>query len=183
MTAPTADELAILVAKQAITEQIYNYCRGLDRMDLELALAVWHPDGTADFGSVASKESGLAARAIPIREHFDRAWEFRRQFLCHSHQATNILIEVRGDTARSETTSISNLQRLLDDGRISQDVFWGRWLDTWSRRDGRWAIDHREAVLDCHMPATFDATPFNAVENGRSRRDRTDPSYAVLGFV
>ena len=40
-----------LAAKQAITEVIYKYCRGLDRMDRELADTVWHPDGTADYGN------------------------------------------------------------------------------------------------------------------------------------
>ena len=38
-----------LVAKDAIREQIYNYSRGLDRMDRQLARQVWHPDGTTNF--------------------------------------------------------------------------------------------------------------------------------------
>ena len=37
-----------LLAKQAIREVIYRYCRGLDRMDRALALSCWHPGGTAD---------------------------------------------------------------------------------------------------------------------------------------
>ena len=37
-----------LVAKDEIREQIYNYSRGLDRMDMELAKQVWHPDGTTN---------------------------------------------------------------------------------------------------------------------------------------
>jgi len=183
MTAPASDEFRTLVAKQAITEQIYRYCRGLDRMDLELALSVWHPNGTADFGSVASKESGLASKAILIREHFARAWEYRSQFLGHSHQATNILIDVRGDQARSETASIAVLQRGLEGGLIRQEVFWGRWLDSWSRRHGVWAIDHREAILDCYMPATFEGTAFNDRENTKSRRDSSDPSYRLFTFA
>ena len=36
-----ADTLTMLLAKDAITEQIYNYSRGLDRMDKELALSVF----------------------------------------------------------------------------------------------------------------------------------------------
>ena len=38
-----------LVAKDAIREQTYNYARGLDRMDKDLAYQVWHPDGTARY--------------------------------------------------------------------------------------------------------------------------------------
>ena len=42
------DALRELSDKQAITEVIYRYCRGLDRMDADLVRAVWHPGGTAD---------------------------------------------------------------------------------------------------------------------------------------
>ena len=53
---------------------------------------------------------------------------------------------------------------------------WGRYIDTWSKRDGRWGIDHRIAIRD------FDdmraVTPMS--DDTRSRRDREDPSYAVL---
>ncbi len=93
------------------------------------------------------------------------------------------MINVRGDKARSETASISVLQRRLEDGRIAQDIYWGRWLDSWSLRDGRWAIDHREAVLDCHMPGIIDGSAFSDSNGAKSRRDRSDPSYALLGFA
>jgi len=42
--------LAELLAKQAITEQIYRYCRAMDRVDSELGKSVWHADGLADYG-------------------------------------------------------------------------------------------------------------------------------------
>lgn len=177
---PSADDLA---AKQAITEQIYRYCRGLDRMDLALALSVWHEDGTVDFGAVASGETGLATAAIPVRDHFKRAWAYREQFFAHSHQATNILIEIRGATAVSETASISILQRKLENGDVAQDIYWGRWLDRWSLRSGRWALDHRHAVLDCHMPGQFVPGSLNNPATSLSRRDRTDPSYALFAFA
>ncbi|WP_292930988.1 nuclear transport factor 2 family protein [Novosphingobium sp. PASSN1] len=187
MSAPMENEGATLTgglaAKQAISEQIYRYCRGLDRMDLELALSVWHDDGTVDFGAVASPDTGLATAAIPVRDHFARAWPYREQFFAHSHQATNILIDLHGDTAVSETASISILQRKLENGDIAQDLYWGRWLDRWSFRSGRWALDHRQAVLDCHMPAQFAPGPLNNPQTSLSRRDRTDPSYTMSAFA
>src|SRR5437773_1453485 len=36
--------LEVLVAKDQIRDQIYNYSRGLDRMDRALGLQVFHPD-------------------------------------------------------------------------------------------------------------------------------------------
>jgi len=42
-----ADELDLLAAKQAITEAIHRYCRGVDRMDRALTLSVGHRGGGA----------------------------------------------------------------------------------------------------------------------------------------
>lgn len=51
-----------------------------------------------------------------------------------------------------------------------------RYVDTWARRNGRWAIDHRIAVME--MDEMREVTLM--MEHDRARRDRTDPSYAVL---
>ena len=80
-------------AKQAITEVIYRYCRAVDRMDRGLIATIWHPDGTADYGVTYQ---GSAAGLI------DNLWANHAKLLGHSHQVTNILIEVDGDVAGSE---------------------------------------------------------------------------------
>lgn len=173
--------LRILMAKQAITEQIYRYCRGIDRMDLPLTLSVWHEDGTVDFGTgIAAANYTPGPAPVPVKRHFEWAWDVRRSWTSHSHQATNILIEVDGANARSETASIAVLQRLLPDSMIEQDIYWGRWLDTWSERDGRWAIDHRLAVADCYQGAKFPAGMLDQPGGRISRRNRNDPSYGFL---
>jgi hypothetical protein len=177
-------ELDLLIAKQAITEQIYRYCRAIDRMDYNLILTVWHPDGTVDFSDgTADPNYAPGPPPVPFKAHFDWAWPFRASFLTHSHQSTNILIDVDGDRAGSETTSISLLQKQLPDGRIQHNLFWGRWLDRWSRRDGRWAIDHRQAIMDCYAPYEFQAAPLNSPDGHSSRRDRNDPSYLYLRSI
>ena len=53
---------------------------------------------------------------------------------------------------------------------------WGRYIDSWSKRDGRWGIDHRIAIRDFDDMRTV--TPMS--DDARSRRDREDPSYSVL---
>ena len=47
---PDAGAMRVLLVKDQIRDQIYNYCRGLDRMDKPLALSVWHPDATVESG-------------------------------------------------------------------------------------------------------------------------------------
>jgi len=176
--------LAVLAAKQAITEQIYRYCRAIDRMDYNLILTVWHPDGTVDFSDGSADPNYTPGTPpVPFKRHFEYAWPFRATLLTHSHQATNILIDVDGDRAGSETTSITVLQKKLPDGKIDSKIFWGRWLDRWSQRDGVWAIDHRQAIMDCFAPHEFPATAVNDPATHSSRRDRQDPSYQYLHAV
>lgn len=174
-----------LLAKQAITEQIYRYCRGTDRMDYALTRSVWHADGTVDFsmGTGNAPDYPDLPPPVPIEMHLDWAWKARLRWDRNSHQATNILIELDGDHAVSETASIAMLQRKGEDAMLVSDLFWGRWLDRWSCRDGLWAIDHRQAVTDaCSqtvIPADFPANAATAA----SRRDDSDPSYALSSFV
>lgn len=177
------DILHVLVAKDAICDQIYTYCRAIDRMDRALVDTVWHPDGTIDFsdGMVAANYSP-GSPPVPFGKHFAFAWQFRAGFLTHSHQATNILITVEGDKAGSETTSITVLHKLVD-GQIEQMLIWGRWLDRWSCRDGRWAIDHRMGVMDCAQVSHFTPGPINDPLAHHSRRDHDDPSYQFLDLA
>jgi hypothetical protein len=153
--------------REAITDLIYRYCRAMDRIDREQGYAIWHPDGTADYGPEVYQGSG--------RGFVDQVCEQHARLLRHSHQVTNILIELDGDRAGSESYYTTAL-RMVRDGTAHEIRVWGRYLDTWSKRDGRWGIDHRIAIRD------FDdiraVTPMS--EDARSRRDRDDPSYGVL---
>ena len=51
----------------------------------------------------------------------------------------------------------------------------GRYLDRWSRREGRWAIDRRVYLHD--FGGVREITGSTLPETGR--RDRADPSYEV----
>jgi hypothetical protein len=170
-------------AKLAITEVLYRYCRALDRMDRDLMDTVWHPDATADYGpTFQGSASGL----------LDVMWANHAKLLGHSHQVTNILIEVDGDRAASEAYVTGTLWDLTEAGALSHLVAVGRYLDRWSRCDGRWAIGHRQFVYDAvFTPAPADPTApaasvFSRLAARRDprqtagRRDRSDPSYDVL---
>jgi hypothetical protein len=93
----------------------------------------------------------------------------------HSHQVSNIIIELDGDSAGSEAYVTATL-RLHRENRVMQMTVISRYVDKWSRRDGRWALDHRIAVME--MDEMREVIPM--MGHDRARRDRTDPSYAVL---
>jgi hypothetical protein len=121
-------ELDELVAKQAITEQLHRYCHGLDRFDRDQAM-IWHEGGLAEYeGIFSGTGAGFLDWVWPVHEGFERT----------SHQVTNILIAVDGDSATSETYVTVCLR-----GAETDIVGRGRYSDTWSRRDGRWAVDLR----------------------------------------
>jgi hypothetical protein len=160
-----------LEAKQEITEIIYKYCRAVDRMDRQLALSVWHQDGTADWGEMyQGSGSGF----------IDWVWNAHAEFERHSHQISNILIQVDGDHAVSESYVTVALWARPDALRVVEMVGRGRYADRWSRRGGRWAIDHRRYISD--LQTSLEIPAENAMEGVEGRRDRSDPSYAVFPF-
>jgi hypothetical protein len=161
------DVLAELVAREAIRQQLHNYCRAMDRRDDELGHAVWHDDGTADYGAEIFQGLG--------RDFVDRVSRNHLQRMAHSHQIATIGIEVDGDRAASEAYVTVRLRSAAGAG-FTEELYAGRYLDRWSRRGGRWAIDHRIWVLD------FDEVdrPVLTRLQGEGRRDSEDPSYAIF---
>lgn len=169
--------LEVLLAKDEILQQVYNYCRGLDRMDKPLAMQVWHPDGTADYGGTVTKGS----------EFVERAFKLHESFIAHTHQMVQTIIHVDGDKAVSETYANSSMMQAIDEKRTqgvmvlakgaSVSLIRGRYADRWSKRNGRWALDHRRYIEDFRtVQEVPDQRPSVA------RRDKTDPSYAVYPF-
>jgi hypothetical protein len=152
--------------KQAITDLIYRYCRSMDRIDAELGYSLWHDDAVADYGDIY-RGSG--------RGFIDFVCERHRGLIAQSHQITNVIVEVGGDRAGSEAYVFATV-RLQAGEQLKQMSVWGRYIDEWARRDGRWAIAKRVTVLD--FDEIRDVTPMSVTDRGR--RDRTDPSYAVL---
>jgi hypothetical protein len=162
--------LAALQAKQAITEQMYSYCRGLDRMDRALTRSVWHPDGLADY---RPHYHGDADGFI------DWVWASHEQLLGHVHHITNILIELpEPDTAASEAQALILLRAPDEGAHPLTSLLSVRYLDRWSCRDGRWALDARRLLTDATEHLTTLDRPWSA--DRAARRGPEDPSYAVL---
>jgi hypothetical protein len=167
--------LAELAAKQEITEVLHRYCRGLDRMDREMAESVWHPGGTADYGAGMYQGTGTG--------FLDWVWGAHEGFARHSHMVSNALIEVDVDagTAVSECYVSVWLRMRPHDGVVNDLLGRGRYVDRWARRDGRWAIVHRAYLDDLQRMESSPATSMTDGSTATGRRDRTDGSYDVLG--
>jgi hypothetical protein len=165
----TTTELAqLLTDRYAITELAYRYCRSVDRIDVALGHSIWHPGATADYGDFYQGH-GPGVIDLICAQH--------KQLLGHAHQMSNIIIEINGDQAGSESYVTATL-RLQKGEQIQQMTVWSRYVDTWSRRDGQWGLDKRIAIRD--FDEIRPVTPMSHSSVGS--RDRNDPSCKVLSF-
>ena len=160
-------DIQALADRQAITDLIYTYCRSVDRLDVPLGRSIWHEDGQADYGPEVYQGGG--------RGVIDHVCAQHRHTLLHSHQVSNILIDLNGDRAGSESYVTATL-RVMRGEKLLQMSVWSRYVDSWSRRDGRWGLDKRLAIRD--FDEIREVTAMYHHETGT--RDSSDPSYAVL---
>jgi hypothetical protein len=168
-------ELQELLDKQSITEGLYRYCRSMDRMDKDLFRRTFHPDLVAQY---------TPDRIVRSAEEFiDWMWPYHRNYHNHSHQVSNILIEVNGDKAGSESYVHARLTRRLPNGRFELMTAMGRYIDRWEKRNGQWKIAHRRYLHDImDIREIDDLIPAG---NSLSVRDpdhiTRDPSYEIIG--
>lgn len=141
MPTPTHDGDAALAARldrlEAVIEiqrLVADYCHGADKRDADRFLSVWHPDGVWDVGGP------VFTGAEQIRQAVARQWEVFGQM---HHWTTNLAVDVDGDVAHG-TCDASALTHLTDGTwRLTA----GSYHDRYERRDGRWRIAHRRAVV------------------------------------
>lgn len=139
----------------------------MDRLDIPLGHSIWHEDGIADYGADVYQGNGRGVIDHICAQHLHT--------LHHSHQVSNILIEIAGARAASESYVTASL-RMRRGEKLMHMTVWSRYIDRWSHRAGRWALDHRLTVRD--FDEVREVTPLK--EHDVGRRDRSDPSYGVF---
>ena len=170
----TEAALEDLVSKQAITEVLYRYCRGVDRRDWELLRSCYHPDAHDDHAIYRGGRDGLL--------------EFIRDFVTTScsatkHSVSNILITVTGDTATAESY-IHAWHRMLaepgaEDAPPNELSVGARNVDRLERRNGEWRFASRLLAFDWVRLETIEGEAFDFGPDAIwSRTDRTDISYS-----
>lgn len=127
-------------AKQAITEVLYRYCHAVDRIDSGLASGIWHPDGVAHYEDIFDG-TGTALLEFVFEQH--------RKADATSHQLANVLIDVQGERATSESYVTACIRTGGHDITVR-----GRYSDRWSRRSGQWAMDERRYRHDIVQVST-----------------------------
>lgn len=140
-----SDAVQRLVDRTEIIEVLNRYCRGVDRCDEAELAGVYHPDGTDDHGTFSGNGRDFAAWASKGGKRF---------WTASHHTVHNVIIEWAGDDiAEVECYVLAFNQRAEgierpDGGSGRVEVFAGRYLDRFERRDGVWLIAHRQALRD-----------------------------------
>ena len=133
------DAIQQLLDKQSIAEVLYRRARAGDRADAELAHTCYHPGATERHGVF----DGLATEFIDVVS-FTRP-KPGTPMKTMLHVVTNILTEFEdADHAFVESYHIAYMT--LNNGNDS--IVGGRYFDKFERRDGRWAIAHRDVIFD-----------------------------------
>lgn len=165
----------------AIQDVLARYSRGIDRLDRELLLSVYHPDAVDDHGVFIGNPHEFVNWAFAMH---------RATHLSHQHCVLNHTCELDGDTAHTETYYLFvGMNRKGEPVGVSG----GRYVDRMEKRGGKWAIAARVCIRDWaplkEIPDSLDQSKMSVVklldpihlallsQGPQPVRDRNDVSY------
>jgi SnoaL-like domain len=165
--------LQTLLAEREIGRVLLRYCRGVDRGDAEMIRDCYHPGAVDVHGRYSGDGPAFGDYAVGV---------LTRRYAATTHHIGAPLIELDGDSAHVDTYVVAYHLSVDPLGQAHLYVFGGRYVDRFSRRDGRWRIDARAVVRDWTIrhPVPPDAL-HRELEEAKSfalgRRDREDLGY------
>lgn len=162
-------EVQALLDRQAIHDVVLRYCRGIDRVDLELVRGCYHPDATDDHGSFLGTRD----------EYVEWVGGVLMRYTGTMHVVANHLVELDGDVARSETYGVAYHHGDPPDDHRRNFTTGFRYVDRFERRDREWRIATRVAVREWTHTVTAEQQVIIPPERDgrRGQRDRTDAVY------
>lgn len=172
--------LADLIAKQEIHEVVLRYCRGIDRLDMDLVRGAYHPGGIDHHTGFDGPVEDYVAWVAPLLGRLGGT----------RHEVHNHLAEVSGDSAVAETYATARHWAVPDAalGRTAEgaDFTTGvRYVDQMERRHGRWGIVERFAIREWHR-VDAPQTAAKGKPGPAGSRGAEDPVYvlrrSVLGW-
>ena len=157
-----------LLDERAIGRVLQTYCRGRDRLDPELISSIYHPGGTDLHGSYKGPGPSYAQWVVDTSARHEATMHF----------IGNTTFAFDGDVCHTET--YVRATHVIEEDGPRLELFFGRYLDRFERRDGRWLIAQRVVVRDSMQ--TLPVTPMMPPRAFQGRRDHDDPSYAHLAM-
>ncbi|MDB5684267.1 MAG: hypothetical protein JWM75_1965 [Sphingomonas bacterium] len=150
--------------RQEILDCVNLYGRGLDRLDATLIRDAYHPDAIDHHGPFLGDIDAFVPFAIDCEAFFQST----------HHGVTSHNCEIDGDTAHAESYVYFFA---VQPGGATLGAGYGRYLDRFERRDGRWAIVVRRLVMDCTFEVPRSGWLGPDWDKLPGLRDRNDLSY------
>ena len=153
----------------AIGQVMARYCRGIDRVDMDLVRSAYWPDARDDHGPYQGSLDGFIDWVEPnVSQH-----RMTHHFLGQS------LIRLDGDKAVVETYFDARHVKDVEDGDQMLAVL-GRYLDLFERRGGEWRIAKRDVVVDMRHYSTLGVEGRAGQGAWMGKHSREDRTYAHL---
>lgn len=161
-----ADDQDRRADRQRIHDLIIRYCRGVDRLELDLVRGVYHP-GAVDH------HTGFDG---PVEEYLPWLRPTLEKYDGTQHVVANHLVEFSGFRAVAETYGFAvHWGTPAADSRINFTSGF-RYIDLLEVRDGQWGIVERHAVREW----THSDVPLTMSPEGRGPRGSRSPEDPVL---
>jgi hypothetical protein len=171
----TAERVA---ARQEIQHRVLQFCRAVDRLDLDLAREAFHADALDDHGAYKGDIDGLVTW---VRE--------RHKTLRYScHHVGSIYVEFAGDQDAFVESHVWVWQSVTPNARIFdipgapadgefELLSPGRYVDHFTLRDGAWRIQRRVTLSESAMAVPGGGgADASAVGFASPTRDADDPA-------
>lgn len=132
------DQLQELLDRKACEDVLLRYGRTLDWLDQEGQQDCYWPDAQIDYGFFKGSGADWVPMVMGVEAGSARRW----------HICTGILVQVEGETAKSECYGLSLGANENDQGELVDTLFGGRYLDEFEKREGEWRISRRTYIAD-----------------------------------
>jgi hypothetical protein len=154
-----------LLAREEIGDVIKKLARGTDRLDREMMVSCYHPDGFDDHNSFRGPPSQFADWVCEVLPRFEQTMHF----------VGSPSIRLDGDAAQVDTYCIAHHLRQDADLVIAL-----RYVDRFERRGGPWLIAKRVCAFDWTYTVPFDPAVRFVFETDFTvgARDRSDITYS-----
>lgn len=157
------DQIAELLDKQALHDNLMEYCRGADHGDVELMKSTYWPDSTDDHGLFVGNGhdwceyagTGRAAHGVGPGQNAGSAEPANRPASAPSggggHHMGNVYCEIEGNRAKRESRFIVVMQLTGE----PFNMLGGRYRDLCEKREGKWKVLRRVCIWDWCQEAPY----------------------------
>ncbi|ASW89467.1 nuclear transport factor 2 family protein [Mycobacterium marseillense] len=165
--------LELMLARDELRALVTSYCRAVDRADYEGLREMYHPDATDSHGSFSTGGVERFIAQLQAAEPYVRISQ---------HNITTMNFVIEGQRARGEIYCLV-FHTFAGPEHDVDVIIGGRYLDEYTKHDGRWKFGKRTIVADWayrNDPSQVDFEHPSTRGSLRGKPGQDDPSIPVF---